>query len=48
VIGVFAHSPSGEGGDVSAPAFSDMMAFALGQNHIPPTGTAPPVFQTTG
>jgi cell division protein FtsI (penicillin-binding protein 3) len=48
VIAVFAHSPKGEGGDVSAPAFSDMMAFALGQNHIPPTGTTPPSFQTTG
>jgi cell division protein FtsI (penicillin-binding protein 3) len=48
VIGVFAHTPKGEGGDVSAPAFSDMMAFALGQNHVPPTGTVPPTFQITG
>jgi cell division protein FtsI (penicillin-binding protein 3) len=48
VIGVFAHTPKGEGGDVSAPAFSDMMAFALGQNHVPPTGTTPPSFQIIG
>lgn len=48
VIGVFAHSPSGEGGDVSAPAFSDMMAFALGQTRVPPTGTVPPAFAVTG
>jgi cell division protein FtsI (penicillin-binding protein 3) len=48
VIGVFAHSPGGEGGDVSAPAFSDMMAITLGQNHVPPTGTVPPSFQTIG
>jgi cell division protein FtsI (penicillin-binding protein 3) len=48
VIGVFAHSPGGEGGDVSAPAFSDMMAFTLGQRHVPPTGTVPPSFTVTG
>jgi cell division protein FtsI (penicillin-binding protein 3) len=48
VIGVFAHSPGGEGGDVSAPAFSQMMAFALGQNQVPPTGTTVPPFRTTG
>jgi cell division protein FtsI (penicillin-binding protein 3) len=47
VIGVFAHSPGGEGGDVSAPAFSDMMAFVLGQNRVPPTGTNPPQFTVT-
>jgi cell division protein FtsI (penicillin-binding protein 3) len=48
VIGVFAYSPKGEGGDVSAPAFSDMMAFALGKNHVPPTGTNPPSFRAAG
>jgi cell division protein FtsI (penicillin-binding protein 3) len=47
VIGVFAHSPGGEGGDVSAPAFSDMMSFVLGQNRVPPTGTNPPQFTVT-
>jgi cell division protein FtsI (penicillin-binding protein 3) len=48
VIGVFAHTPRGEGGDISAPAFSDMMAFTLGQNHVPLTGTMPPSFRITG
>jgi cell division protein FtsI (penicillin-binding protein 3) len=48
VIAVFAHSPNGEGGSVAAPAFSDMMAFTLGQNHVPPSGTAPPSFRITG
>ncbi len=48
VIGVFAHSPGGEGGDVSAPAFSDMMAFALGQRRVPPSTVPPPAFAVTG
>jgi cell division protein FtsI (penicillin-binding protein 3) len=48
VIGVFAHSPGGEGGDVSAPAFAQMMAITLGQNQVPPTETTPPTFQTVG
>jgi cell division protein FtsI (penicillin-binding protein 3) len=48
VIGVFAHTPRGEGGDIAAPAFSDMMAFTLGQNKVPPTGTTPPSFRITG
>ncbi|MGC9667345.1 peptidoglycan D,D-transpeptidase FtsI family protein [Planosporangium sp. 12N6] len=48
VIGVFAHTPKGEGGDISAPAFSDMMAFTLGRNQVPPTGTQPPPFRITG
>ncbi|NJC83569.1 penicillin-binding protein 2 [Planosporangium mesophilum] len=48
VISVFAHTPKGEGGDVSAPAFADMMAFALGRNRVPPTGSAPPTFAITG
>jgi cell division protein FtsI (penicillin-binding protein 3) len=47
VIAVFAHA-TGNGGDVSAPAFSQMMSFALAQNHVVPTGTTPPSFQITG
>ncbi|HEV7896742.1 MAG TPA: penicillin-binding transpeptidase domain-containing protein, partial [Planosporangium sp.] len=48
VISVFAHTPKGEGGDVSAPAFADMMAFLLAQNHVPPAATPPPPLPITG
>nr|WP_205860953.1 penicillin-binding protein 2 [Planosporangium flavigriseum] len=47
VIAVFAHTPKGEGGTVAAPAFSDMMAFALGQSRVPPSATPPPSFRIT-
>lgn len=47
VIAVFAHA-TGEGGDVSAPAFSDMMGFTLAQNRVPPSSTPPPSFKVTG
>lgn len=44
VIAVFAHTPGGEGGDVSAPAFREMMGFTLRHYQVPPTGTKPPDF----
>ncbi|AVT32712.1 penicillin-binding protein 2 [Plantactinospora sp. BC1] len=44
VIAVFAHTPSGGGGDVSAPAFKEMMEFVLAHYRVPATGTAPPKF----
>ncbi|MDW5323085.1 penicillin-binding protein 2 [Plantactinospora sp. KLBMP9567] len=44
VIAVFAHTPSGGGGDVSAPAFKEMMEYVLRHYRVPATGTAPPKF----
>ncbi|MDG4765334.1 penicillin-binding transpeptidase domain-containing protein [Solwaraspora sp. WMMD406] len=44
VIAVMAHTPGGGGGDVSAPAFRDMMRFTLLHYRVPPTGTDPPAF----
>lgn len=44
VIAVVAHTPGGGGGDVSAPAFRDMMAFTLTHYRVPPSGAEPPVF----
>jgi cell division protein FtsI (penicillin-binding protein 3) len=41
VIGVYADVPKGSGGQVAAPAFSDMMATTLWHYQVPPT-TAPP------
>lgn len=48
VVAVFAHTPAGNGGDVSAPAFRDMMAFTLGRFQVPPTGSTSPTFALTG
>jgi cell division protein FtsI (penicillin-binding protein 3) len=45
VIGVFADVPDGSGGDVAAPAFSEMMASALRHFRVPPSGTKPPTFK---
>ncbi|MGA3563916.1 penicillin-binding transpeptidase domain-containing protein [Melissospora conviva] len=45
VIAVFVHTPSGGGGDVSAPIFSDMMAFTLAHYRVPPSSAAPPKFE---
>ncbi len=47
VIAVFAHSPGGEGGDVSAPAFQKMMSFTLQHYGVAPTGTPVPTFTLT-
>ncbi|MFV2019765.1 peptidoglycan D,D-transpeptidase FtsI family protein [Micromonospora sp. LOL_023] len=44
VIAVVAHTPGGGGGDVSAPAFRDMMRFTLLHYRVPPSGTGPPEF----
>jgi cell division protein FtsI (penicillin-binding protein 3) len=44
VIAVFAHTSGGNGGAVAAPAFHDMMEFALRHYRVPPTGTKPPKF----
>jgi len=48
VIGVFADVPDGTGGDVAAPAFSNMMAFTLLHYRVPPSGTKPPKFKLFG
>ncbi|MEU4424619.1 penicillin-binding transpeptidase domain-containing protein [Actinoplanes sp. NPDC024001] len=45
VIAVSMDVSSGGGGDVAAPAFSQMMSFALLRNHVPPSGTKPPTFK---
>jgi cell division protein FtsI (penicillin-binding protein 3) len=42
VVAVVAHTPSGAGGSVAAPAFHDMMAFTLAHFGVVPTGTTPP------
>jgi len=44
VIGVFAHTPVGTGGAVAAPAFHDMMSFALAHFRVPPSGAPVPTF----
>ncbi len=45
VIAVFADVPSGTGGDVAAPAFSDMMSATLRHYRVPPSGTPAPTFK---
>jgi cell division protein FtsI (penicillin-binding protein 3) len=45
VIGVFADVPNGTGGSVAAPAFSNMMSFALAHYRVPPSGTKAPKFK---
>jgi cell division protein FtsI (penicillin-binding protein 3) len=45
VIAVFADVPTGTGGDVAAPAFSDMMGATLRHYRVPPTGTPAPKFK---
>ncbi|MGX6604865.1 penicillin-binding transpeptidase domain-containing protein [Micromonosporaceae bacterium Da 78-11] len=42
VIAVSADVPKGTGGDVAAPAFSEMMSFALLQYRVPPSTTKAP------
>ncbi|MCX4388516.1 penicillin-binding protein 2 [Micromonospora peucetia] len=44
VIAVFAHTPSGGGGDIAAPAFRDMMQFTLRHYGVPPSGEKAPKF----
>ncbi|WP_422774054.1 peptidoglycan D,D-transpeptidase FtsI family protein [Plantactinospora sp. WMMC1484] len=44
VVAVFAYTPSGGGGDVSAPAFKEMMEYVLRHYRVPATGAAPPKF----
>lgn len=48
VVAVVAYTPGGTGGKVAAPAFQQMMEFALRLYHVPPTGTRPPTFAITG
>ncbi|MFV2101075.1 penicillin-binding transpeptidase domain-containing protein [Micromonospora sp. LOL_024] len=44
VIAVFVHSPGGGGGQVSAPAFRDMMTFTLRHFRVPPSSEPAPKF----
>jgi cell division protein FtsI (penicillin-binding protein 3) len=45
VIAVFSYNPKGgNGGDITAPAFQEMMSFTLRHYGVPPTGTKPPSF----
>ncbi|MBO4206952.1 penicillin-binding protein 2 [Micromonospora echinofusca] len=45
VVAVFAHTPGGGGGDISAPVFKDLMGFTLRHNKVPPSsGTKAPNF----
>jgi cell division protein FtsI (penicillin-binding protein 3) len=44
VIGVYADVPTGSGGLVAAPAFSDMMSMTLGRYRVPPSSTPEPHF----
>ncbi|MEV4628367.1 penicillin-binding transpeptidase domain-containing protein [Micromonospora sp. NPDC049523] len=44
VVAVFAYTPGGGGGDVSAPVFKKIMNFALTHYRVPQTGTKPPKF----
>ncbi|HEU4346933.1 MAG TPA: penicillin-binding protein 2 [Actinoplanes sp.] len=45
VIAVSADVPTGTGGDVAAPAFSDMMKATLLHYRVPPSGTPAPQFK---
>jgi cell division protein FtsI (penicillin-binding protein 3) len=45
VIAVSADVPTGTGGDVAAPAFSDMMKATLLHYRVPPSATAAPKFK---
>ncbi|MBM2615264.1 penicillin-binding protein [Actinoplanes sp. LDG1-06] len=45
VIAVSADVPKGTGGDVAAPAFSEMMSFALLHYRVPPSSTPAPKFK---
>ncbi|MEH1011536.1 penicillin-binding protein 2 [Micromonospora sp. CPCC 206060] len=45
VVAVFAHTPGGGGGDISAPVFKDLMGYTLRHNKVPPSsGTKAPNF----
>jgi cell division protein FtsI (penicillin-binding protein 3) len=44
VVAVFAHTPGGGGGQVSAPAFRDIMRYTLQHYRVPPTGAEAPAF----
>jgi cell division protein FtsI (penicillin-binding protein 3) len=44
VIAVFAHTPAGGGGEVTAPAFHDMMKYALTHFGVPTSSGKPPKF----
>ncbi|MFC0528829.1 peptidoglycan D,D-transpeptidase FtsI family protein [Phytohabitans kaempferiae] len=44
VIAVFAHTPGGGGGEVTAPAFSAMMSYALTRYGVPVSSGKPPKF----
>ncbi|GGN04097.1 cell division protein FtsI (penicillin-binding protein 3) [Actinoplanes campanulatus] len=45
VIGVSMDVREGGGGDVAAPAFSEMMNYTLLHNHVPPSGSKVPKFK---
>ncbi|MPZ25820.1 MAG: penicillin-binding protein 2 [Micromonosporaceae bacterium] len=45
VIAVAAHTPGGGGGEVTAPAFREMMGFTLHHYQVPPASTEPPTFE---
>jgi cell division protein FtsI (penicillin-binding protein 3) len=45
VIAVSADTPHGSGGDVAAPAFSQMMQYTLLHYQVPPSSTKPPKFK---
>jgi cell division protein FtsI (penicillin-binding protein 3) len=45
VIAVFAHTPAGNGGPTTGPAFSKMMDYTLRYYRVPPTGTPEPQFK---
>jgi len=44
VVAVFAHTPGGEGGAVAAPAFRDLMSYALTRAKVTPNTSRPPSF----
>ncbi|BCB88365.1 peptidoglycan D,D-transpeptidase FtsI family protein [Phytohabitans suffuscus] len=44
VIAVFAHTPGGGGGEVTAPAFHDMMGYTLTHFGVPVSSGKPPKF----
>lgn len=45
VIAVAAHTPGGGGGEITAPAFREMMGFTLHHYQVPPASSEPPAFE---
>ena len=48
VISIFVHAPTGVGGAIAGPAFSELATFTLRHYGVAPTGTPPPPIRIYG